>query len=359
MGLSTIWNPLNQHQSVANQSKHHPSAHPGVRSLVRLKWIRVFLVSLLLLLGLGIVGPGLWRGTLPLVGVVHAQDEQPGEGEAGEGEAGTTQTTEKAPKENIIFFILKAILTERQFNEDTGEVEETFSLVGLFFALVLLVISIALIALVVLLAMELRMGAAIPPLFVEDFTDTVNKRRFREAFEMAKEDSSFLARVLTSGMGRLQYGIEDARDAAFNMVESVKSGKEQLVTFLATIGTIGPLIGLVTTVYGMILAFRNLAGSETVQTDVLAGDISKALAGTLLGIGVALPAIFCHAFFRNRLSRLSLEVGNASDDLLTQMYHNSKRPAPTPSAPAAPAASASAAPEADARPQGSQGVRQR
>ncbi|MGH7169460.1 MAG: hypothetical protein ACRELG_04185, partial [Gemmataceae bacterium] len=74
-----------------------------------------------------------------------------------------------------------------------------------WFAPVMLAVSIALMSLVVLLVMELRMGLAIPPGFVEEFTDTVNKRRFKEAFEMAKEDGSFLGRVMTTGMGRLQY----------------------------------------------------------------------------------------------------------------------------------------------------------
>jgi biopolymer transport protein ExbB len=40
------------------------------------------------------------------------------------------------------------------------------------------------------------------------------------------------------------------------------------------------------------------------------------------------PAIFCHAFFRNRLIRISMDTSNVADDLLTQMYHNSKKPAP-------------------------------
>jgi biopolymer transport protein ExbB len=37
------------------------------------------------------------------------------------------------------------------------------------------------------------------------------------------------------------------------------------------------------------------------------------------------PAIFCHAFFRNRLTRIAMDVSNVADDLLTQMYHNSKK----------------------------------
>ncbi len=216
--------------------------------------------------------------------------------------------------------------------------------VGWTFGLILLFVSIALVALIVLLAMELRLGSAVPPGFVEDFTDTVNKRRFKEAYEMAREDGSFLGRVMVTGMSRLQYGIEDAREAAFNMVESIKAGKDQLVTYLATIGTLGPMLGLVGTVYGMILSFMELGTGTAPSPSKLAEGISHALVVTLLGVALSVPAIFCHAFFRNRLIRISMDVANVSDDLLTQMYHNSKKPAPppTPEAPADRAVAATA-----------------
>jgi biopolymer transport protein ExbB len=77
----------------------------------------------------------------------------------------------------------------------------------------------------------------------------------------------------------------------------------------------------------MIGAFSSLSGSQP-QFSVLAGHISQALVLTLLGIGLSVPAIFCHAFFKNRLTRLSMDTANIADDLLTQMYHNSKKPAP-------------------------------
>ncbi len=210
---------------------------------------------------------------------------------------------------------------------------------GPVFGPMLLLVSIALVALIVLLAMDLRMSVAIPPGFVEEFTDTVNKRRFKEAFDMARNDNSFLARVMTAGMGRLQYGIEDAREAAFNMVESVKASKEQLVQYLATIGTLGPMLGLVGTVFGMILAFIELGRpGATPRPDKLAEGISHALVVTLLGIALSVPAIFCHALFRNRLIRITMDTSNIADDLLTQMYHNSKRPGGAPGLPGAPGA---------------------
>jgi biopolymer transport protein ExbB len=178
--------------------------------------------------------------------------------------------------------------------------------------------------------MDLRMGVAIPPGFVEEFTDTVNKRKFKEAFDLARNDNSYVARVLTAGMGRLQYGIEDAREAAYNMLETIKASKDQLIAYLGVIGTLGPLLGLVGTVFGMILSFMELGKGQQPNPGKLAEGISHALVITLLGVALAVPAIFTHAVFKSRLQRIAMDTGNIADDLLTQMYHNSKRPGSAP-----------------------------
>jgi biopolymer transport protein ExbB len=204
---------------------------------------------------------------------------------------------------------------------------------GWVFGPLLLLVSIALVALVVLLSLDLRMAVAIPPGFVDEFTDTVNKRRFKEAFELARNDPSFVGRVLTAGMSRLQYGIEDAREAASNMLDSIRSDKEQKNNYTAVIGTLGPMLGLVGTVFGMILAFMELGRGGTPNPAKLADGISHALVITLLGIAISVPAIFFNAYFRNRIVRISMDTGHIADDLLTQMYHNSKKAGPTPSAP--------------------------
>ena len=62
---------------------------------------------------------------------------------------------------------------------------------------------------------------------------------------------------------------------------------------------------------------------------------------TLVGIAISVPAIAFNTYFRNRITQVTLDVGHVADDLLTQMYHNSKKPArparrpPTPPAPVA------------------------
>ncbi|MCU0704329.1 MAG: MotA/TolQ/ExbB proton channel family protein [Fimbriiglobus sp.] len=204
--------------------------------------------------------------------------------------------------------------------------------VGIFWC-ILAPTSLMLLGLVVWLLLDLRGSAAVPAGFVDDFTDTVNKRKFKEAFDMAKEDNSYLGRVLTSGMGRLQYGLEDAREAAANTLDAIKSSKDRWNNYIAVIGTLGPLLGLVGTVYGMIQAF--LALGATNSKEGLTQGISHALCVTLIGVMIAVPAIALNTFFRNRITQVTMDVGHVADDLLTQMYHNSKKAGPAPSTPAA------------------------
>ena len=139
-------------------------------------------------------------------------------------------------------------------------------------------------------------------------------------------------------MARLQYGLDDAREASLNQLEAIKSDKEQKNNYTAVIATLGPLLGLVGTVFGMIEAFMELSTGSNPNPAKLADGISHALAVTLVGVAIAVPAIAFNTYFRNRITQLMLDVGTTADDLLTQMYHNSKKPAAT--ATAAPVAAA-------------------
>ena len=199
------------------------------------RWALVGFVALLLLI---LVKPAL------------AQDPEP---PAPAAATTPTATTTAKAQDNIFVHIIKSV--------------------GIFW-LILLPTSIGLIAIVVLLAMDLRMSAAIPAGFVDEFTDTVNKRKFKEAYDMARADPSYLGRVLTAGMSRLQYGIEDAREASLNALEGIKSDKEQKNNYTAVIATLGPLLGLVGTVFGMIMAFMELGAGTNANPAKLADGIA-------------------------------------------------------------------------------------
>ncbi|HZZ81343.1 MAG TPA: MotA/TolQ/ExbB proton channel family protein [Gemmataceae bacterium] len=210
--------------------------------------------------------------------------------------------------------------------EKVNPVVHFFKSIGIVFGLIFAAISIGMVALIIILLLDLRLGESVPPAFVEEFTEMVNKRQFKQAYELCRNESTFIARVLTAGMGRLQYGIEDAREAMITMVDAVRAGKDSWISYLGIIGTLGPLLGLVGTVSGMIGAFRKLGESDKApEASALASEISHALVVTLVGVAIACPAIFFFTFFKNRLTNISVQTSNLADDLLTQMYHNSKK----------------------------------
>jgi len=200
-------------------------------------------------------------------------------------------------------------------------IAHAFESAGVGWSLLMGVISISMVALSVFLLMELRLSAATPAELVEEFSKQVNARQFSQAQALLAENPSLLARALSAGLPKLQYGLDEASEAMSRKVEEFRAGKELIISFMAVIGQLGPLLGLVGTVYGMINSFQKLGTSSgNVDTKSLAGDISHALVVTLMGVGVAVPAIFFFTFFSKRLIQLTVDVNNTAMDLLTQVY---------------------------------------
>jgi biopolymer transport protein ExbB len=160
---------------------------------------------------------------------------------------------------------------------------------------------------------------AIPRALVREVQEMLDQKMYSEAYHRLAGDRSLLARVLSAGVRKLPSGLPLAQRAMEMANEDETMRMEHRTTYLATVGTLGPMIGLVGTVYGMILAFRVIATEgATPQASELAKGISTALFATLEGIAISIPAIYFYAMYRNRIARLSLEAGIVAEPLLEQ-----------------------------------------
>ena len=185
--------------------------------------------------------------------------------------------------------------------------------------LVIALMSFYLIALVVWMALNYRASVAVPPELVQEVRGLLDQSKFNEAYQHLAEDPSFLARVLAAGVRKLPAGLAPAHRAMELANEDVTMQMEHRTTYLATVGTLGPMIGLVGTVYGMIKSFQFIAtAGSSPQASQLAEGISTALFATLEGIALSIPAIYFYALYRNRIARISLEVGMIAEPLLEQ-----------------------------------------
>jgi biopolymer transport protein ExbB len=213
----------------------------------------------------------------------------------------------------------------------------------LFFSItgwVLIASYLFFVGLMVWLIIDMRASNFMPADYVEKLDEMLRNKQFKEGFELSRDEPSPFGKVMTAGLARMSSGLTEARDAAEFMLESAKARKDSLIGYMAVLGTLGPLIGLVGTVSGMIDTFAELGRGTTPNVARLASGISHALNATLVGIFLSVLAIPVYTFFKNRLSRIVLDASLLSDDLLTQTYYTSTKksdgaaPAQTGTAPA-------------------------
>jgi len=194
-----------------------------------------------------------------------------------------------------------------------------FKSMGWFFSIVFLALSFTLVALFVMNLLAARRENVLPVALVEGFEAHLNEKRYQEAYELARNDESFLGQVLSAGLAKLSVGYQQAIEAMQEVGEEENMKLEHRLSYMALIGTISPMVGLLGTVYGMIKSFREIATSPTTpKPSKLAEGISTALFTTLVGLCVAIPAIAAYNILRNRVSRLVLEVGIVSEGLMSR-----------------------------------------
>ncbi len=159
--------------------------------------------------------------------------------------------------------------------------------IGLF----LLCLSVYFVALIIKLFLELRVSEAVPADLVEKLEVAIKDKKFQEAYDACKDNDSFLARLVRTGVANLPNGRAEAKEAMAAVQDEVVTMMETRISYLAIIGTLGPMIGLVGTIAGMIASFQEIANAVGAQPrpDKVAEGISTALFITLEGVSLSVP----------------------------------------------------------------------
>jgi biopolymer transport protein ExbB len=186
-----------------------------------------------------------------------------------------------------------------------------------FIGFVIVCLSGYFVATVIKLFMKMKPEVAAPPAVIARCEELLAARDFKGIYEMVQQDDSFFSRVVAVGVTELPNGLADAREAMQRTGEAETAHMEKQISMLAVLGTLGPMIGLLGTLKGMIASFSVIALSGTqLKADQVAGGISEALLLTFEGVSLSVPAIFFFAIFRNRVTTITASVMLQADQIL-------------------------------------------
>jgi biopolymer transport protein ExbB len=198
---------------------------------------------------------------------------------------------------------------------------------GWVFGPVFLLLSFILVALLVMCFLQIRKAVLLPPALAEQFEQHLEAKEYQPAYELAKNDDSYLGHVLAAGMGKLQAGYP-AAVAAMEEAQSEEQMKlEHKISYVSLIGALAPMLGLLGTVTGMVSSFKKIADNPGVapKPDQLAGGISTALVTTLIGLWIAIPAILFFQMFKNWLDEINSDAAEESTRLMGRFQTMGKK----------------------------------
>lgn len=139
----------------------------------------------------------------------------------------------------------------------------------------------------------------------------------QKAHLLCEKEPGALANILSAGFSNRHDGAEDAVAVAAEL-ESEKL--MQRVNYLNVVGNLAPMLGLLGTVQGMIMAFATL-GTEAgaAKNAMLATNISQALYTTAAGLIIAVPALGFFSYFRNRAATIILNMEALTMELMKKV----------------------------------------
>jgi len=185
----------------------------------------------------------------------------------------------------------------------------------------LLLLSIFFVMLVVVYLMTIRRGAVVSTGYMATADALLRKRDYLGLLAVSNRHGEAVARVVQKMLdfttknphADLQLGREIAETEGTRVAASLNNR----VIYLADIGMIAPLLGLLGTVFGIIHSFGALgADIGSARYVALSRGISEALVNTAAGLAIGIPAMMFYAFFRGRAQKLISELEAATTHVL-------------------------------------------
>jgi biopolymer transport protein ExbB len=181
-----------------------------------------------------------------------------------------------------------------------------------FLMYAIILCSFLLVAFTLERAVSLRRDRVIPGPFVSRFLNQLRNGDLdrEQALELCEANGSPVAQVFAGAIRKWGRPGVEVEQSVIDAGERATNSLRRYLRVFYGVATVGPLLGLMGTVLGMIETFNVIAAAADAlgRSQQLAGGIAKALLNTAGGLAVAIPASILYVFFVSRVDRLVIEI---------------------------------------------------
>lgn len=187
---------------------------------------------------------------------------------------------------------------------------------------VIMLMSLGAVALMVDQGMTLRGKVLMPVGLAGQLRELLASGQVSRAEQLCKLQPSVLSFVVQAGLSERDGGWPAIEKGTEDALAEQSARLFRKVEYLSVIGSLAPMLGLLGTVVGMVMAFRQVAISQgAAQAADLAEGIYLALVTTVQGLVVAIPSLAAFAFFRSRVDQLLAETAYATQHAVAPVKH--------------------------------------
>ncbi len=155
--------------------------------------------------------------------------------------------------------------------------------------------------------------------------------------EVEKRDGAApMARIFASGMKEFlklrerrldaQAQLDGARRAMRASYQRELDVVESNLSFLASVGSVSPYVGLFGTVWGIMHAFVGLSNLQQVTLATVAPGIAEALVATAIGLFAAIPAVVAYNRFARQIDRIAIQLETFIEEFSNILQRNAGTP---------------------------------
>ena len=145
---------------------------------------------------------------------------------------------------------------------------------------------------------------------------------FQELQRIAEKSLGPRSGDIGSDAGTRLTGVDNLERTIRKATDAEMARAETNLSFLATVGSTAPFIGLLGTVVGIMTSFQHIASSGSASLAVVAPGISEALFATAIGLFAALPAVAGYNYFVGRVRKIEMDVSSFGSDFLNVAKRN-------------------------------------